>query len=312
VPRQLPGPFLYLYSLLVAKALEMASGLYHRPADWDLSHWPLQLRYQVATAVFLAPVLTLTPATPLLSAKLTDIAKRQLDCPLVQQTRMSATLHVQRVAVRGVQLLCDVLCTVRPLAPATDMCAVLGHSPPGRMRTAPAFVWHGMAKDVNSWYEDCQTCQLGKVTKQPAAPIQKFPTPAAGEILPCSCGTVGPLLSAEEGHTYLQTIINRTTKWVESIPLKSIKAIQRVPEHFVSGWVNMLGVPLTVTTDRGMQFTYTMWDTLCSQLGMEHLLTTTFHPQANGMVEPAHREIKEVPGQQGLCGTATCYGCSEG
>ncbi len=41
-----------------------------------------------------------------------------------------------------------------------------------------------------------------------------------------------------------------------------------------------------MTTDRGTQFTSTMWDTLCSQLGMEHLLTTTFHPPANGMVEP--------------------------
>jgi transposase InsO family protein len=47
--------------------------------------------------------------------------------------------------------------------------------------------------------------------------------------------------------------------------------------------------PPTVTSDCGTQFTSATWAGLCKCLGIEHILTTAFHPQANGMVERVHR-----------------------
>jgi transposase InsO family protein len=35
------------------------------------------------------------------------------------------------------------------------------------------------------------------------------------------------------------------------------------------------------------------WAALCSRLGIAHITTTSFHPQSNGMVERAHRQIKD-------------------
>jgi transposase InsO family protein len=65
-------------------------------------------------------------------------------------------------------------------------------------------------------------------------------------------------------------------------------------ENFVSGWIARFGTPATVTSDRDTQFTSATWAGLCKRLGIEHILTTAFHPQANRMVERVHRQIKDA------------------
>ena len=47
-------------------------------------------------------------------------------------------------------------------------------------------------------------------------------------------------------------------------------------------------------SDRGMQLTSDTWQQLCKRLGIEHVTTTSYHPQANGMVERAHRQLKDA------------------
>jgi hypothetical protein len=48
-------------------------------------------------------------------------------------------------------------------------------------------------------------------------------------------------------------------------------------------------MPGTVTTDRGTQFTSTLWTSTCTSLGIKNVL----HPQSNGMVERVHRQVKD-------------------
>jgi len=48
-----------------------------------------------------------------------------------------------------------------------------------------------------------------------------------------------------------------------------------------------------VTSDKGVQFTSAVWNGLCQKLGIAHKLTTSYHPQANGLVERFHRQLKE-------------------
>ncbi len=63
-------------------------------------------------------------------------------------------------------------------------------------------------------------------------------------------------------------------------------------EAFLTGWVSRFGVPSTVTSDRGVQFTSSTWQAMCGKLGIHHKLTKAYHPQANGMVERFHRQLK--------------------
>jgi hypothetical protein len=52
------------------------------------------------------------------------------------------------------------------------------------------------------------------------------------------------------------------------------------------------GVPATITSDRGAQFTSALWAGLCSLLNIQHSPTTAYHPQSNGLVERFHRQLK--------------------
>ena len=66
------------------------------------------------------------------------------------------------------------------------------------------------------------------------------------------------------------------------------------PDAFVATWVARFGVPANLTSDRGVQFTSATWTDWCSEYGVQHIPTTAFHPQANGMVERLHRQMKDT------------------
>ena len=64
-------------------------------------------------------------------------------------------------------------------------------------------------------------------------------------------------------------------------------------DAFVAGWIARFGVPASITTDRGVQFTSAVWAVLCQRLGVQHITTTAYHPQSNGIVERFHRQLKD-------------------
>ena len=79
--------------------------------------------------------------------------------------------------------------------------------------------------------------------------------------------------------------------WPEAFPLTNITA-DSVARAFVQGWVARFGVPTTIVTDRGGQFTSHLWDKLLKLLGSNRQQTTAYQSQANGMVERFHRQLK--------------------
>jgi hypothetical protein len=65
-------------------------------------------------------------------------------------------------------------------------------------------------------------------------------------------------------------------------------------DAFIANWVARFGLPSTVTTDRGTQFTSAMWTSTCMWLSIKHVLTIAYHIQSNGMVQCMHQKIKDA------------------
>ncbi|XP_031781097.1 uncharacterized protein LOC103315938 [Nasonia vitripennis] len=61
---------------------------------------------------------------------------------------------------------------------------------------------------------------------------------------------------------------------------------------FYTGWICRFGPPRRLTTDQGRQFESYLFQSLSCLTGTTHLRTTAYHPQANGMVERLHRQLK--------------------
>jgi hypothetical protein len=141
-----------------------------------------------------------------------------------------------------------------------------------------------------AWCRECQGCNRDKVTTQPAAPAQPIPIPGRNFT---HVHLVGPLPVSSGGFNHIFTMMDRSTRWLEAVPLKDTSATS-CADTFVARSVARFGVPECITSDRGPQFTSAVWSMLCSRLGISGSLTTAFHPQSNGMVEWAHRQLKDA------------------
>ena len=62
---------------------------------------------------------------------------------------------------------------------------------------------------------------------------------------------------------------------------------------FLSGWVSRFGAPVTMITERKVQFESTLWRQLLEGLCIKRNHTTAYHPQSNGMIERVHKRLKD-------------------
>jgi transposase InsO family protein len=65
-------------------------------------------------------------------------------------------------------------------------------------------------------------------------------------------------------------------------------------DAFIHTWMARYGVPGIVTMDQGRQFSSEVWQILYQKLSIQHISTTAYHPQSNGMVERSHRQLKDT------------------
>ncbi len=240
------------------------------------------------------------PAAPS-PVDLLALAAAQAQCPDCQKTPSSSSLQVSAVQLQGTSILVDTSSGVfRPLVPASFrrpiFDAIHGLAHPGLRATrrliASRFVWPCLSSQVAAWCRDCQQCQQPKVTRQPAAAPQAIANPIQ-RFSHLHIDLVGPLPPSSGGETHLLTILDRSTRWPEAIPLRSTSA-ESCATALVSGWVARFRVPQQITSDRGSQFTSSVWDSLMRRLGVKSRLTTPYHPQSNGAIERFHRRLKEA------------------
>jgi hypothetical protein len=95
------------------------------------------------------------------------------------------------------------------------------------------------------------------------------------------------------GFNYIFTVIDRTSKWMEAIPLSEISAVA-CAKALTFSWISHFGVPETITSDHGLQFTSTLWFQLCEMFNISHRQISAYHPESNAAVERLHRRLKDA------------------
>ena len=193
----------------------------------------------------------------------TLMAAAQLTCLGVATLHASSSLQLTNQHVAGQLLLGDRSTEMfRPVVPFSfwlqvfDAMHGIAHPDMGASRRLilARYVWKRAAADMITMACACLTCQRGKVTKRIPVPSQHFSH--------VHVDLVG-LLPASDGFTYLFTVIERTTRWAEAIPLQSTSAAVCACALF-QGWITRFGVPAVMTSDRGTQFTSSLQAALCS------------------------------------------------
>ena len=114
---------------------------------------------------------------------------------------------------------------------------------------AARVVWPAMARDINNWVKDYQACSRAKVTWRLGAAIQPIPVPQQC-FFHIHVDLVGPLPVSKDGFRYLFTIIDRSSRWLESVPLASMEA-DKCAKDLITIWVPHFEVPTRLTLDQG-------------------------------------------------------------
>ena len=223
-------------------------------------------------------------------------AQREEDLP---NSEAGSSLEWKQVKMEdNINLHCDISTGyVRPYVPPSlrkqAFISVHHLSHPGVKATLKLlkqrFVWPAMAQDCAIWVKQCSQCQLNKVQRHTHGPVGNFPVPSE-RFEHVHLDLIGPL-NPSQGCSYALTCIDRYTRWPEVVPLADSKA-ETVANAFYAGWVSRFGVPKRITTDRGRQFDCELFRGLVTILGATHTFTSAYNPQANGIVERFHRQLK--------------------
>ena len=230
-----------------------------------------------------------------------EVARQQPLDPEFRQTRSNprSSLKFESIDIGQTNLIVDKSNgPIRPYIPFAfrkrvfDLIHGLGH--PGVARTRKTlcdkFVWPSIREDVSKWARECLECQRAKVTKHTVPPIGNFEVPARRfEHVNVDIVT----LPTSNGFKHLLTAVDPFTRWPVAVPMVDISA-ETVLDAFAHGWIQQFGVPSTITTDRGSQFSSTLFQQLVKTWNIKHLMTTPYHPEANGLVERFHRRLKEA------------------
>ncbi|CAI5673972.1 unnamed protein product [Oreochromis niloticus] len=220
------------------------------------------------------------------------------DILALQSMKTGLVLEDTPVWDGGPRLLCDVSTgRPRPVVPLSwrrrvfDSVHALSHpSVRASVKLVSArFVWPGLRKTVKEWAAVCVPCQRSKIHRHTQAPLEPFRIPGR-RFDHVHVDLVGPLPQSQ-GFTHLLTVVDRTTRWPEVVPLASTTAAT-VARAFLSTWVSRFGPPADITSDRGPQFVSELWSAMADGLGVKVHRTTAYHPQANGMCERFHRSLK--------------------
>jgi hypothetical protein len=169
----------------------------------------------------------------------------------------------------------------------------LGHY--GRKRTLQlvkaSYYWAGLNADVLKYVACCDVCQVNKKSKIKKRVWQKYPITSRFKTV--HVDLVGPLQKSSKGRSYIFTMIDRYSRWMEAVPLANIRASD-CAQSFYDVWVTRFGVPDVVVSDQGAQFESFIYNDMLSRLGARHVRTTAYHPQTNGKVERSHATIKNI------------------
>ena len=129
-----------------------------------------------------------------------------------------------------------------------------------------------------------QACRFHRQAHVPAAELKTIPL--AWPFAQWGLDMVGPLAKSRVGFTHLLVAVDKFTKWIEANPITTCNGATAV--NFIRGVIFRFGIPHSIITDNGTNFTAIEFRDICSAQGIRLDYASVAHPQSNGQVERAN------------------------
>jgi len=153
------------------------------------------------------------------------------------------------------------------------------------------YYWPTMFADANAYVRRCDRCQrTGNLSRR-----LEMPTKYLIECEPFDLWGIdfmGPFIKSD-GKQFILVAVDYFTRWVEAEAC--VQADGKTVEKFVKKNIfSRFGCPRAIVSDGGKHFNNTLLNNVLKKYGVKHRVTMPYHPQANGLVELANREIKGI------------------
>ncbi|XP_070032908.1 uncharacterized protein [Nicotiana tomentosiformis] len=154
--------------------------------------------------------------------------------------------------------------------------------------------WNGIKNDIAEMVAQCPNCQqvkaehqrLGGLTQCIELPLWKWDR--------INMDFITGLPRTPRRYDSIWVIIDRLTKSAHFLPVRTTYSTEDYAKLYIREIVCLHGVPLSIISDRGAQFTPYFWKSFQKGLGTQVNLSTAFYPQTDGQAERTIQTVEDM------------------
>ena len=158
------------------------------------------------------------------------------------------------------------------------------------LKVRQRFYWLHCREDVEDWCRKCTACASVKGPQtRTKGKMKLYNVGAPWERI--AIDVAGPFPETDDGNKYIIVVQDYFSKWPEVFATPNQEA-RTVAMKLVQEVISRYGVPMEIHSDQGRNFESSLFQEMCSFLGINKTRTTPAHPQSDGMVERFNQTLE--------------------
>jgi transposase InsO family protein len=172
---------------------------------------------------------------------------------------------------------------------------VVGHQGADKsyMHCQKCFYWPNMKKDFDQYVQECMLRLRNKDSTGKPIGDPKIPEITLEPWESIAIDFLGPF-NVSNGYQNIMVVMDRFSSAIILVPLRNKFTTRDVANAFLKEVYATHGLPASILSDRDARFTSKFWQGLHDQLGIDLLMSTSFHQNTNGQVERANHTIGQM------------------
>jgi len=151
-----------------------------------------------------------------------------------------------------------------------------------------------MKKEISAYVARCDTCcRVKTIHMKPAALLQLLSVPE-WKWEEISMDFITGLLTTQKGNDSIWVIVDLLTKLTHFLPVKNSYRPPEYADLYMAEIVKLHGIPRTIISNRGPQFTTHFWERMHNSLGTSLVRSTAYHPQTSGQTKRLNQVLEDM------------------
>ena len=144
--------------------------------------------------------------------------------------------------------------------------------------------WPKMKLSIFKHIKSCLSCQQYNISRQKKHGQLRPISPPDGPFQIIGIDFCGPLTRTPRENQYVLVITDYFTRHIAAIALPNCTA-ETTAQTLFNDYFCKYGIPLTIISDQGSHFQNQLMQNIQKLIGYNHIYSTPYHPQTNGIVE---------------------------